>query len=522
MKNQPLVLAFDCGTQSTRALLFNKNGDLVAKSKIAFEPYFSEKEGYAEQNASFYWDKFCQASMALKEEHPNEWKNIKAVSVTSMRDNCVCVDKDGKPLRPIILWLDRREASPVKIPFLHKLIFKIVGMYEPVMKQSMVTPSNWIREYQPDIWNKTHKYLMFSCYLNYLLTGKMVDSVANMIGHIPFNYKKKRWMTKRDLTYHAFPIEKEKLFDLVEPGATIGHITAEAAKATGIAEGLPLIAAGSDKGCETLGTGCIGDGCASLSFGTTATVQITTDKYVEPLTFMPAYPAMIKGKYNPETQIFRGFWMVTWFKNEFAHKEEVMAKEMNIAPEVFLDKMLADIPTGSDGLLLQPYWSPILKAPEARGAIIGFSDKHTKAHLYKAIIEGIGYGLVEGLREMEQRAKYNINHLTVSGGGSSSDVICQMTADMFGLPVKRVQTYETSGLGAAIIGFLGIGEYSTIEEAQQSMVHYKDEFLPNEKNHKRYMLTYERVYRKLYKRVQPLYGEIKEINKLLEEGNNNG
>jgi sugar (pentulose or hexulose) kinase len=100
MNKDPLILAFDCGTQSTRAMLFNKNGDLVAKCKIPFEPYFSEKEGWAEQDADFYWEKFTEASKKLKESHPEEWKKIKAVSVTTMRDNCVCVDKEGKPLIP--------------------------------------------------------------------------------------------------------------------------------------------------------------------------------------------------------------------------------------------------------------------------------------------------------------------------------------------------------------------------------------------------------------------------------------
>lgn len=516
MKN-PLILAFDCGTQSTRALLFNKNGDIVAKSKIVFEPYFSLKEGWAEQYSEVYWNTFIEASQTLKKENPEKWKDIVAVSVTTMRDNCVCLGEDGKVLRPVILWLDRREASPIKLPFLNKIIFKAVGMYEPMIKQSMVTASNWIKEYEPEIWKKTYKYLMFSGYINFLLTGKMVESIASMIGHLPFDYKKKAWMTPKDLTYCAFAIEKEKLCELVEPGSIIGTITKEASAQTGIPEGIPLIAAGSDKGCETLGTGCIGDDCASLSFGTTATVQISTDKYVEPSAFMPAYPSLIKGKYNPETQVFRGYWMVSWFKNEFAHKEEIQAKEMGIPPEALLDKMLSDIPAGSDGLLLQPYWSPSLKLPEARGAVIGFSDKHMKGHLYRAIIEGIGYGLIEGFLEMEKRAKYNVKYLTVSGGGSSSDMICQITADMFGLPVKRVQTYETSGLGAAMIGFVGVGEYTSMDEAQKGMVHYKEEFSPNMVDHKKYMMIFERVYKKLYKRVQPLYEEIKQINNLIQE-----
>lgn len=516
-KREPLILTFDCGTQSTRSMLFNKRGELVAKSKVVFEPYFSIKEGYAEQYAEVYWNTIKEASQKLKKEFPEKWTDIRAVSVTTMRDNCVCVDKDGKVLRPVILWLDRREADDLKYPAFNRFLYSLIGMREGVKMQGRVSACNWIMQKEPEIWKNTDKYLMFSGYVNYLMTGNMVDSTANMIGHIPFNYKKKEWQTAKDLTYPMAPVPREKLCKLIDPGEVVGYITKQAAEETGIPEGMVVIAAGSDKGCETLGTGCTGDGVASLSFGTTATVQLTTKKYVEPLKFMPAYPAMWKDRYNPETQIFRGYWMVTWFKNEFAAKEEQMAKELGVSPESLLDKMLDDIPAGSDGLLLQPYWSPILKAPEAKGAIVGFNDKHTRAHLYRSIIEGIGYGLVDGLKTMEKRASYNIKYLTVSGGGSVSNMICQITADMFGLPVRRVQTYETSGLGAAMIGFVGIKEFSDLDEASKSMVHYSDEFLPNMENNRKYMLIYNMIYKKMYKCVKPLYDSMNEVKKLMED-----
>lgn len=515
-----LILAFDCGTQSTRAILFDDKGNILGKAKVAFTPYYSIKEGYCEQDASFYWDKFVEASKALKKKCQEDWKDIAAVSITTLRDTCVCVDREGKPLRPVILWLDRREAKPLKFPLVNRFLFRLIGLTDSVMKQSVVSPSNWIMQNEPEIWKKTYKYLMFSGYLNFKLTGKMVDSTANMIGHIPFDYKKKKWQSEHGLSRCLVPIPPDKLCDLVDPGDIIGNITDDAARETGIPIGTPIVAAGSDKGCETLGTGCICDGVASLSYGTTATMQITTEKYVEPSAFMPAYPSMIKNKYNPETQIYRGYWMLTWFKHEFAQNEEREAAERGIAAEDILNDLLATVPAGSDGLVLQPYWSPILKAPEARGAVIGFSDVHTRAHLYRAIIEGIGYGLIEGLLSIQKKAKVTIKYLTVSGGGSVSDAICQITADMFGLPVKRVQTYETSGLGAAIAGFLGIGVYTSVEEAQKGMVHYKDTFLPNEENHTLYAMIYEKVYKKMYSRVQPLYDGIRQVNNYLEDKKN--
>lgn len=508
----PLVLAFDCGTQSTRAIMFDKKGNIIGKKKIEFKPYYSLKPGWAEQKAEIYWEKMCEASQALKKQFPEDWERIIAVSSTTIRDTCVCLDKDYKPVRDVIVWLDQRKADVSdQIPAYKKAIFKLVGMKEGVLEQASQGKCNWIRQNEPENWAKTVKFTMLSAYLNYKMCGKLVDSVASQIGHIPFDYKNKTWMSPNDLKIEMFKVEREKFCDLVDPTTILGNINKEASKLTGLPEGLPIVASGSDKGCETLGTGCVGDGIASLSFGTTATIQMTTKKYIEPQTFMPAYPAVIPDAYNGEIQIYRGYWMITWFKEQFAEKEIEQAKILNTTPEALLDQRLKDIPAGCDGLVLQPYWSPILKCPEAKGAILGFSDIHTRVHLYRAIIEGIGYGLIAGYKDMQRRYKYNIKKLTVSGGGSVSNAVCQITADMFGLPVHRVQTYETSGLGAAMSAFVGVGEYKSLDEAIDNMVHYDDFFKPNMKDHEIYNKIFEKVYCKVYKQLKPMYTELKEI-----------
>jgi sugar (pentulose or hexulose) kinase len=509
---EPLVLAFDIGTQSTRAILFDKKGNLIGKNKIEFTPYYSLKPGWAEQNPDLYFEKMCEASNALKARFPEEWERIVAVSVTTIRDTSVCIDKQGKPVRDVILWLDQRMADiKFQISKGKKFLFSLVGMKEAAEIQAGQGKCNWIRLNEPDNWAKTDKYIMLSGYINLRLTGKLVDSVASQIGHIPFDYKNKRWMSPKDIKADLFPVEEEKRYELVQPGESMGEISPEASELTGIPAGIPVIASGSDKGCETLGTGCIGDGIAALSFGTTATIQMTSKKYVEPQTFMPAYPAVLPDAYNDEMQIYRGFWMITWFKEQFANKEVEQAKKMKCSPEQLLDERLKEIPPGSEGLILQPYWSPTLKSPEARGAVIGFSDNHTRAHLYRAIIEGIGYGLYGGMKEMERRLKYKIKMVTVSGGGSSSDAVCQITADMFGLPVKRVQTYETSGLGAAMAAFVGIKAYNSFEEAIENMVHYSVTFEPDMANHKIYADIFKNVYSKIYKQLKPMYKNIKDI-----------
>ncbi len=512
---EPLALSFDYGTQSVRAILFNKKGETLGKVKIAFEPYYSTQAGWAEQYPEVYWDKFCEASQKLKAQVPELWDDIVGVSVTTIRDTCVCVDKNGKPLRPIILWLDQRTIPSVgnRIPKAKEHLFKLVNMYDTASMQCTASACNWIHDNEPEVFEKMHKYLMFGGYLTFLLTGNMVDSNAAQCGHIPYNYKKKTWNSSMDLTSCLFDVKVGHMPELVDAGEIMGYITAKASEDTGIKEGLPVIATGSDKGCETLGTGSIGNDSASLSFGTTATVQLTTDKYVEPQPFAPAYPAILKGKYNPEMQIYRGYWMLTWFKQEFAEKEVRQAKELGVSAEVLLNKHLKEIPAGSDGLILQPYWSPGLKIPNAKGAILGFSDVHTRVHLYRAIIEGIGYGLYDGLKTMEKRTGGRVKRVLVSGGGSQSDEICQITADIFGVPVQKPQTYETSALGAAITCFTGLGHFKSFEEAVDNMVHISTEYVPDKKTHSIYDNIYERIYKNIYKTNKKLYTEITKISK---------
>jgi sugar (pentulose or hexulose) kinase len=320
-----------------------------------------------------------------------------------------------------------------------------------------------------------------------------------------------KWSEKGALSSRLFPIERAKLPDIVMPGEILGEINRRAAGLTGIREGVPVIACGSDKGCETIGMGVLSDEMASLSFGTTATVQTTSKRYFEPLKFMPSYPAPIPGHYNPEVEIFRGFWMITWFKKEFAYKEVLDAEARGIVPEVVLNDLLAKAPAGCMGLVVQPFWAPGLKNPSAKGAMIGFGDVHEKAHIYRGVIEGLGYALLDGLGKMERQGGFKARRVTVSGGASQSDEICQISSDIFNLPLVRGKTYETSGLGAAIVTSVGLGIHGSFESAINKMVTYDRVFNPDPKNVAIYEKLYNRVYRKIYRSLEPLYKEIRDI-----------
>jgi sugar (pentulose or hexulose) kinase len=335
------------------------------------------------------------------------------------------------------------------------------------------------------------------------------------VGYIPFDYKTQTWSSKNDWKWDAIKIEKHVLPELVEVGKSLGKISKEAATATGIPEGLPLIAAAADKACEVLGAGCLEPNIGCLSYGTTATINTTHDKYIEVIPLIPPYPAAEPHLYNFEIQIFRGYWMVSWFKQEFGLREERLAADKGVEPEMLFDDLVNSVPAGSQGLVLQPYWSPGLRnpGPEARGAIIGFGDVHTRAHIYRAILEGLAYALREGKERTEKRSKVAITELRVAGGGSQSDAAMQLTADVFGLPVSRPHVYEASGLGAAMDAAVGAGIHPDFASAVKDMTHLGDTFAPNGKAHEIYDQLYNEVYLKMYEKLQPLYKIMRKIGK---------
>ena len=500
------VLVIDVGTQSMRGIIFDDKGNLLVKEQIKYKPYISKESGYMEQSAEMYWEVLSEITNAIRSKRPDLTDSLIAMSVDTFRDTAVLLDKDRNVVRNCILWSDMRTADTSrKLPFKQRFLFNLVGMARPIKAIRGRVLTNWIQDNEPEVWSKVDKVTLISGYLNYKLTGNLVDSYASTICHLPFNNKGKRWLKKNELLFPVFNLPLDKMIPLCDPGDTMGTVSDEVAKLTGLPAGLKVIASGSDKSCETLGGGCIERNVASVSFGTSSTVQFSTKKYFEPEPFMPSYPSVVKEYYNPEVQIFRGYWMISWFKKHFAQHLEKRAEETGRSVEELMNEEMESIPAGSDGLILQPFWQAGLTHPEARGSIIGCNDWHTRAHVYKAIIEGIDYALREGLERMERRGKQKIDFVSVSGGGAQSDLICQIAADIFNKPVKRVQTHETCALGCAISTFAACGVYPSVEDAVKGMVRFTSEFTPNPENVKIYDDLYKNVYMKLYKKLQKLY-----------------
>ncbi|RJG13718.1 carbohydrate kinase [Pseudomonas cavernicola] len=514
MSEQSYLLAIDNGTQSVRALLFDLQGNLLGKGKVELEAYYSTQPGWAEQDPEYYWQSLGEACQQLWEQVPIDKSLIKGVALTTQRGTVINVDEQGQPLRPAMLWLDQRRAQvegKIKGPW--GWLFKLIGIDATVDYFRAQAEVNWVAQQQPEVWAETHKLLLLSGFLTHRLTGRFVDSVACCVAYLPFDYKRLKWAAPSDWKWQAMPVRREQLPELVKPGEQLGVISAQASRHTGIPQGLPLIAAGADKACEVLGAGGVEPSTACLSYGTTATINTTRSKYLETIPLIPPYPAAIPDHYNTEVMIYRGFWMVSWFKKEFGLREMQRAKQLGVEPEALFDELVNSVPAGSMGLLLQPYWSPGIREPglEAKGSIIGFGDVHTRAHLYRAILEGLAYALRQGKEQIEKRSGSKITRLRVSGGGSQSDAAMQLTADIFGLPAERPHTYETSGLGAAIDCAVGLGLHADFPTAIAAMTRVGQVFQPNPQAQHTYERLYKEVYQRMYKQLKPLYQSIREI-----------
>jgi len=509
--NKDYVLAIDNGTQSVRALVFDLDGQLVAKSKVEIEPYFSQHPGWAEQRVEYFWDKLCQACQGLWPQLDFPRSAIRSLALTTQRATVVNLDSNGQALRPAIVWLDQRLEQRLPGMGLWGLLLGLAGERETVRFFRSQSEAHWIRNNQPEIWQRTAHFLLLSGYLSYRLTGKYVDSVASQVGYLPFDFRRHRWAGRLDWKWKALPIQRGQLPELVPAGSPLGCISEAAAAATGIPQGLQLISAGADKACEVLASGCLTPDTGSLSYGTTATYNSTNTQYIEALRHVPAYPAAVPNAYNTETMVQRGYWMVNWFKREFGLRETRMAAQSGVAPETLFEDLLKAVPPGSMGLVVQPYWSPGVRepGPEAKGAMIGFGDVHTRAHIYRAIIEGLAYALREGKERLENRSGHRISTLKVSGGGSQSDEAMQITADVFGMTAERPHTYETSGLGAAINAAVGAGLFPDYQSALDSMTHEGERFTPIAANVRTYDALYRDVYLKMYGRLGPLYQSIR-------------
>lgn len=483
-----LVIGIDSSTTACKAIAWDANGRAVAEGRAAY-PLLTPAPHWYEQDARQWWAGLC---VALKELLAQiEPAQVEALCITHQRETFVPVDSAGRPLRYAILWLDER--SRAQVAHLEQTIggerfHRLTG--KPLTTNPALPKIVWLMQHEPEVVARTAKFLDAHAFLVHRLTGEFRTSLASAdpLGFV--DMQAHAWAT--DLIAEV-GLRLDRFPDLVEPGTVIGRVSGEAAAATGLPAGLPVVAGAGDGQCAGLGANAVADR-ASLNLGTAVVSGTFSPAYLTDRAFRTLY-APIAGAYFLEAVIQSGTFIVSWFTEKFADDLEALATAA------------AQVPPGSLGLLLVPYWSHAMTPywdPLASGITIGWNGAHGREHFYRAILEGVAFEqrlLGEGMMAATGQP---FREYVALGGGSRSDLWCQIVADVTGIPLTRAATSEATCLGAGILAATAAGWYPRPFEAAAAMSRTSDRFEPNAQTHLPYDRLYREVYRPLFPTLQPL------------------
>jgi sugar (pentulose or hexulose) kinase len=490
MRMKPdLVIGIDSSTTACKAIAFDGRGRIVAEGRASI-PLSNPKPGWMEQEVSD-WTSAMAVSLKQVTKKIGATR-IAALAVSNQRESFAQFDAKNKPLRPGTLWLDERSAQEAKdlaANIGHDRIHQISG------KPSDVTPCIgrclWFHRHMPAMWKKTAKTVEVSGVLAHYLTGNWNTSIASADPMGLLDVAKYDWS---DELLGAVHLTRGQLPKLFRPGDVLGEVTEAAAKATGLRVGTPLIAGGGDGQCAGTGANIFTPGRAYLNLGTASVSGSYGKTYATHRSFRTLMAVGEEG-YSFETAIRTGTFLVNW----------VVEKLFNVNPEknpkIFatLEAEAVAAPIGSGGVTMVPYWSGCMTPywdTGARGVIAGLSGSHSRGHVYRALMESLA---LEQAMMTNQAAEATspITHYAIVGGGSKSDLWCQIMADATGRDVKRLETAEASALGAAMAAAKGVGWFKTVVAASGTMSGKPVKtFRPRMKDHK------------VYAELLPIYSEL--------------
>ncbi|WP_171025047.1 FAD-binding protein [Lacticaseibacillus zeae] len=352
-------------------------------------------------------------------------------------------------------------------------------------------------------------------YLAYRLTGNRIDTAASYIGTWPIDMDKWDW-TDEDMMFDFLNLPRTSLFKLVKPGGILGNVTEEAAAATGLPKGLPVIATANDKAVEALGAGLKTGPDLLLSLGTYTTPMLQGNEN-HPFGTTRYYWtnfADVPDEYLYESNgVYRGMWTVSWFAKQF----QGIGNATHESTLDVLTREAATVLPGSDGLLTILDWQPAADRPFRKGAFIGLDERHNRGHMFRSILEGLAFNLLDYSTAMLKKLDRKVDRLVVTGGGVQNDIFMQLIADIFNLPAQRNVITDAAGLGAAINAAVGIGEYRMYDEAIAAMVKPADSFAPQANAVAQYAKVYEK-YKNLHQLTDPVFKDLQTINGVAERG----
>ncbi|RII15878.1 Autoinducer 2 kinase LsrK [Streptomyces sp. YIM 130001] len=444
-------IGIDNGSQSSKVTVFDTHGRTVSEGRQALRPYDTPRPGVVEHPGDDLWESITAAARQAMDAFPGDPADIAGVGLCTIRFCRAVLRDDGTLAQPVMSWMDERVGRP----------------YEAVDPAAAYVTTS-------------------SGYLTHRMTGQFRDTAANYAGIWPLDPLRCDW-SQDPTAFEKSGMPREMLLDLVQPGDVLGRVTADCARATGIPEGLPVVATANDKAVEALGCGLDSPDTLLLSLGTYVAGMAVGDRYVSDASAFWTNYACLPGAYLYESEgVRRGMWTVSWYRDLLGEEAAAGARAAGLSVEDHLNAEAAKVPPGSDGLLTVLDWLAPDDAPFRRGSILGFDGRQGRYHVYRSILEGLALTLGAAGHRMADELGGHYDELVVSGGGSHSDLMMGILADVFGVPARRAGTDSAAGLGAAICAAVACGAYADFPSAVSAMVHPGATFRPDAERHALY------------------------------------
>lgn len=460
--DKDLVVGIDSSTTATKAIAWDAGGRLVAEGRATIALSNPAPQHY-EQDALDWWRSLCTALEALG--RGIDMARVAALAIANQRETFVPLDSHGAPLRPAILWIDGRSRDDV-VMLAEKLgrdrLLEITG------KAPDPTPCvyalHWLKRFEPELYRRAAKFVEVHGFLVQHLTGELATSWASADPTGVYDLAAKAYSPP---ILEALGLSEGHFAPAKAPGAVLGLVTAAAAAETGLLAGTPVVAGGGDGQAGGLGTGTLTPGRAYLNLGTASVSGVYGEAYATDAAFRTLTSCSGEG-YIYELCLRTGTFLTDWLVKGVFGGDPVRE------PEIYarLEAAAARLPVGSGGLLLQPYWGGVMTPywdQDARGLVLGLSAEHERPHLYRAMMEGIALDQAMGTDNIERVTGQAVNEIMTIGGGSRSDLWCQIVADATGKPVRRLATAEATALGAGICAAKGAGWFEDAAAAVAAM-----------------------------------------------------
>jgi sugar (pentulose or hexulose) kinase len=440
----PYVIGIDCGTQSAKVVAYDASGLAVAEGRRELRPMSRPRHGVAFHPDDDVWESVAAACRAATATLPAETE-IAAVGLCGIRCCKAFLRADGSLAEPLISWMDDRAYQP----------------------------------YRPDDPSVAYATTC-SGYLAHRLTGEVRDTAANnILLQWPIDTDTWQWSDDSSL-YERFAVTRELLAELQLPGELIGPLTPEAAEATGLLAGTPVVQTANDKAVEALGAGTLDERTALVSLGTYIAAMVHgRENHKLPTHFWTNF-ASVPHRYLYESHgIRRGMWTLTWFLDLLGDEVAAAARSAGLTREAYVEEEAVVVPPGSDGLMTVLDWLAPTEKPFRKGVMLGFDARHTRGHVYRSILEAIALTMAHHVDAMCDELGIGLDGIVVSGGGASSPLFMQIFADVFGLPASRSVEGGGASLGAAMCAAAAAGLHPDVETAATEMAGGRETFTPD-------------------------------------------